>query len=208
MNKLKKFDSKFYDESIIRIAGIDEAGRGPLAGPVVAAAVIFDRNKFIEGVNDSKKISEKLREELSFKIKENAFDYSYGIIDQNTIDEINILQSTLKAMSIAANGLKNYPDLILIDGNKSFVSKITTKTIIRGDSLSFSIAAASILAKVKRDKIMKELSTIYPQYGWERNKGYGTKEHIKAIKEFGLTEHHRKSFLRKILYNEVQEKII
>jgi len=208
LNKLKKFDSKFYDESIIRIAGIDEAGRGPLAGPVVAAAVIFDRNKFIEGVNDSKKISEKLREELSFKIKENAFDYSYGIIDQNTIDEINILQSTLKAMSIAANGLKNYPDLILIDGNKSFVSKITTKTIIRGDSLSFSIAAASILAKVKRDKIMKELSTIYPQYGWERNKGYGTKEHIKAIKEFGLTEHHRKSFLRKILYNEVQEKII
>lgn len=203
MNSLKIFDLQYSNNSSTLIAGIDEAGRGPLAGPVVAAAVIFKKNIFIEGVNDSKKIKTKQREVLAKIIKEEALSYAYGIINQKTIDRINILQATLKAMQIAVSKLSVKADLILIDGNKAFVSSIPTKTIIKGDSKSFSIASASILAKVKRDEIMKKASLKYPQYSWETNKGYGTKQHIEAIKKYGYTQLHRKSFLNNILNEEI-----
>ncbi len=196
---LKEFDCKFYSDGVNNLVGVDEVGRGPLAGPVVAAAVIFDEKIVIDGINDSKKITERKREQIVEIIKSEAKDYAYGIVNHNTIDEINILQATLRAMKMAVESLSLSPDLIIIDGNKSFVSNFKTKTIIKGDSKSFSIAAASILAKVKRDKIMKDLSKQFPEYAWERNKGYGTKEHIAAIKEFGSTKYHRQSFLKKIL---------
>jgi ribonuclease HII len=197
--ELKEFDSAFLCNSINIIAGVDEAGRGPLAGPVVAAAVIFDENTFIPKVNDSKKLTEKLREELFDEIIKKAKSYGIGIVDQREIDEINILQATLKAMQIAVSELKIEPNLILIDGNRSFYSKIPTKTIVKGDAKSFSIAAASILAKVTRDRLMCIEDSKNPQYFWKKNKGYGTKEHIDAIKKFGKTDLHRNSFLKNII---------
>jgi len=208
LNLLKKYDNKYYTEHVEILAGVDEAGRGPLAGPVVAAAVIFDMDTNIDGVNDSKKISEKQRNYFSDLIKEKAISYGYGVIDHNTIDKINILQATLKAMKAAVNNLSENADIILIDGNKSFSTKIPTITIVKGDSKSFSIAAASILAKVKRDEIMRKAAKKYPQYSWEKNKGYGTKEHIKALQEYGYSDMHRKTFLRKILLNEIQEELL
>lgn len=203
MNKLKEFDTKFLNSSHKFIAGVDEAGRGPLAGPVVAAAVIFDNKTVIEEVNDSKKVSEKVREQLYDLIIEQAVEYGIGVVDEKTIDEINILQATMKAMKEAVNNLGITPDLVLIDGNKAFESKLETRSIIRGDSLSFSIAAASILAKVTRDRIMRTASKKFPEYFWYKNKGYGTKEHITAIKEHGPTSLHRKSFLGNILDQDV-----
>lgn len=197
--ELKEFDKSFLSNSIKYIAGVDEAGRGPLAGPVVAAAVIFDEPTKIPKVNDSKKLSEKLREELYDEIIKKCKSYGIGIVYQTEIDEINILQAALKAMQLAVFNLTTEPNLILIDGNKSFNSKIQTKTIVKGDSKSFSIAAASILAKVTRDRIMQNESKKYPEYLWNKNKGYGTKEHIEAIKKFGKTEFHRNSFLKNIL---------
>jgi ribonuclease HII len=208
LNNLKKFDNKLYASGYNLIAGIDEAGRGPLAGPVVAAAVIFDKNIFIDGINDSKKISAKKRIYLSETIKEKAISFAFGIVDHKIIDKINILQASLKAMKLAYEKLSKNVDLILIDGNKSFITTTSVKTIVKGDSKSFSIAAASILAKVKRDEIMQEASLLHPQYLWEQNKGYGTKKHIDAIKEFGYTDLHRKTFLNKILINEKQEVLI
>lgn len=199
MNKLKKFDKRFLDSGYKLIAGVDEAGRGPLAGPVVAAAVIFDRKTVIEKVNDSKKISEKVREQLYDVIIEQAIDYGVGIVDEKTIDRINILQATMRAMKLAVNNLSITPDLVLIDGNKTFKSKLTTQSIIKGDSLSFSIAAASIIAKVTRDRIMRSASEKFPEYLWYKNKGYGTKDHVTAIKEHGPTSLHRISFLGNIL---------
>ena len=196
---MKNFDLQFISGSTKLIAGVDEVGRGPLAGPVVAAAVIFDNSTIIDGINDSKKLTEKKREYLNKIIMEKALSFGFGIIEHSKIDEINILQATLKAMKIAVGKLKIKPDIILIDGNKSFDSNIATKTIIKGDSKSFSIAAASILAKVKRDNLMKKYAMDFPQYFWEKNKGYGTKQHIEAIKQFGSSPLHRKTFLRKIL---------
>ena len=196
---MKNFDKSFLTEEINLIAGIDEAGRGPLAGPVVAAAVIFNNKTVIEGINDSKKLTEKKREELFEVIKEKAVSYAVGIIDEKEIDEINILNATLKAMKNASEQLNPKPDLILIDGNKSFSSTIPTKTIVKGDAKSFAIAAASILAKVTRDRIMTEAAENHPEYLWQKNKGYGTKQHIDAIHKFGFTDYHRKSFLGKIL---------
>jgi ribonuclease HII len=208
LNSLKKYDLQFFNNAVNLLAGIDEAGRGPLAGPVVAAAVIFDSETFIPGINDSKQLNEIERENLDALIKKQALSFGYGIVNEKVIDEINILQATLKAMTNAVAELKLIPDLILIDGNKSFYSKTPTKTVVKGDTKSFSIAAASILAKVKRDSIMKKASIKYPNYLWEKNKGYGTKQHIEAIKEFGHTELHRKTFLKKIINFEVQQKLI
>ncbi|PID58382.1 MAG: ribonuclease HII [Ignavibacteriae bacterium] len=199
MNELKKFDNSFYAQGIDVLVGVDEAGRGPLAGPVVAAAVIFSKDIFIEGITDSKKITEKKREQLAEIIKEKAIEYEYGIIDKDEIDRINILQATLKAIETAVKKLKSKLDLVLIDGNKTFITEQNIKTIVKGDSKSFSVAAASILAKVKRDEIMIKYSEKYPEYNWQKNKGYGTKEHITAIQKYGITELHRKTFLKKIL---------
>lgn len=196
---MKNFDRTFLSNEINLIAGIDEAGRGPLAGPVVAAAVIFDNETIIEGINDSKKLTEKKREELFEIIKEKSLSYAVGIVDEKSIDEINILNAALQAMKTASEELNPQPDLILIDGNKSFKSNIPTQNIVKGDAKSFAIAAASILAKVTRDRIMKEAAENYPEYLWHKNKGYGTKQHIAAIHKFGFTEYHRKSFLSKIL---------
>ncbi len=203
---MKSFDNKFLSNEVQAIAGVDEAGRGPLAGPVVAAAVIFDNDFFLKEVNDSKKLTEKAREEIFPEIINNAMAYGTGIVWQNEIDRINILQATLKAMKIAVSKLSATPDLILIDGNKTFFSEIKTQPVIKGDSKSFAIAAASIIAKVTRDRIMLEASGKFPEYGWERNKGYGTKQHITAIKKYGITPYHRKSFLSRIL--DIQESII
>ncbi len=196
---LKEFDNSFLNNSVKTIAGVDEAGRGPLAGPVVAAVVIFDSKTIIPKINDSKKLTAKVREELYDEIVKHAVSYGVGIVHQKEIDKINILQATLKAMQLAVAELKATPDLILIDGNKSFVSKTPLKTVVKGDSKSFSIAAASILAKVTRDRIMIAESKKHPEYFWHKNKGYGTREHIKAIKKNGITRLHRKSFLNNII---------
>lgn len=198
MNQLKNFDIKFYSNKVKILAGVDEAGRGPLAGPVVAAAVIFDKNIFHPEINDSKKLPEKKRNYLYEWIIENAISYSTFVIDNIIIDEINILQASLKAMKNAVTELSINPDLILIDGNKTFQHNSETISVIKGDSLSFSIAAASIIAKVTRDKIMNELSNEFPDYGWNKNKGYATKGHREAIIKFGETIYHRKTFLKKL----------
>lgn len=203
---MKKFDSQFRSATIKHLAGVDEAGRGPLAGPVVAAAVIFPIEVEIPGINDSKKLSEKKREELYVKIIETAAAYEIGIIEHDEIDRINILQASLKAMKIAVDNLFVKPDLVLIDGNKSFISTIPTKTIVKGDSKSMSIAAASILAKVTRDRIMKKLAVDFPEYSWEQNKGYPTKAHISSIREHGVSVFHRISFLNKIIDTQQELK--
>ena len=199
MNSLKTFDKSFHSSKIKIIAGCDEAGRGPIAGPVVAAAVIFDKKISHPKINDSKKLNEKTRNELYDWILQNCISYGVGIIDHEEIDKINILQASLKAMKIAASQLNPLPDLILIDGNKTFDSEIPTKLVVKGDAKSFSVAAASIIAKVTRDKIMKEVSENHPEYLWSSNKGYPTKKHIEAVKTFGASPLHRKTFLTKIL---------
>ena len=200
---MKNFDNKYLDKNIQLIAGVDEAGRGPLAGPVVAAAVIFSPDVFIEGVDDSKVLSEKRREELFEKIIKESIAHSVSVVSVEKIEEINILNASLLAMKRSVQKLKVQPDLILIDGNKSFKNKIPTVTIVKGDAKSFSIAAASILAKVTRDRIMKDLAIEYPVYYWEKNKGYPTKQHRESIKLNGTSPFHRKTFLRK-LFREIQ----
>jgi len=196
---MKNFDNSFLTDKIKFIAGVDEVGRGPLAGPVVSAAVIFDNHVFIEGINDSKKLTEKEREKLFPLILGNAAAYAVAAVSHGQIDRINILQASLRAMSMAVKRLKINPDLILVDGNKTFNYSVPAIAIVKGDSKSFSIAAASIVAKVIRDSLMKRLSEYYPQYLWAKNKGYPTKDHIKAIKLYGVCPLHRKSFLKKIL---------
>ncbi len=203
-NPLKNFDNSFLAPDICFIAGVDEAGRGPLAGPVVAAAVIFPNDFWIEGVNDSKKIPEKKRDELYAKIISSVTAYGIGIVDNEEIDRINILQASLKAMKIAVGGLSLKPDIILIDGNKSFLSETTTKTVVKGDSKSFAIAAASIIAKVTRDAIMIKAAEEYPYYNWEKNKGYPTKHHIETVKKYGPAPLHRKTFLKNFLDEELR----
>lgn len=202
-NSLKVFDNSFLTKKIKLIAGVDEAGRGPIAGPVVAAAVIFEKNVYHPQINDSKKLNENMRENLYEWIIQNCISYAVSIINHDVIDEINILQATLRAMKTAVEELEVQPNLILIDGNKSFsVNDKEIKTIVRGDSKSFSIAAASILAKVTRDRIMREAAIKFPEYLWDKNKGYPTKAHIDAIKNYGITPLHRKSFLKNIIYEE------
>ena len=201
---MKNFDNSFLCDKVKLIAGTDEAGRGPLAGPVVAAAVVFSPETFIDNVNDSKKLSEKEREELFPIIIEKSLSYGVSIISNRKIDKINILQASLLAMKKSVNKLQVKPDLILIDGNKIFTHEIPTTAIVKGDSKSFCIAAASIIAKVTRDKIMRRLSLKHPQYLWSKNKGYPTHEHINAIKLFGATSLHRQSFLHNILIEEFE----
>jgi len=196
---MKKFDKKYFSDQVKFLAGVDEAGRGPLAGPVVAAAVIFDKNTNINGVNDSKQLTENHREDLFEKIISKAFSYSVSIIDHDVIDEVNILNATLLAMKQAVESLKTKPDVVLVDGNRIFQSDIRVIPIIKGDAKSFSIAAASIIAKVTRDRIMKNLAMDYPEYLWEQNKGYPTKQHREIIKKIGPTPLHRKTFLKNIL---------
>lgn len=200
LNLSKKFQSLLsYDQNLTKkgykiIGGIDEAGRGPLAGPVVASCVVLDVNSPIFGVDDSKKLSESKREFLFWEIKKNAIAVGIGIVDNKVIDEINILQASLKAMVQAVKNLSIKPDFLLIDGQFCPEIDIPKQAIPGGDSKSLSIASASIIAKVTRDKIMMELDKIYPQYGFCKNKGYPTKEHISAIKKYGPCEVHRKTF--------------
>lgn len=182
------------------VCGVDEAGRGPLAGPVFSAAVILKTGEDIEGLNDSKKISEKKRELLFDVIKERAVDYSVAFATEEEVDELNILNATFLAMKRAICGVKVKPQIALIDGNRLPSDLgMPARAIIKGDSLSASIAAASILAKVSRDRLMREISEIYPEYGFEKHKGYGTKLHEEALQKYGPCKIHRRSFLRKIL---------
>ena len=181
------------------ICGVDEAGRGPLCGPVAAAAVIMPEGLIIDGVDDSKKLSEKKREELYDIIVKNAIAYSVVFEDEKTIDEINILNATMLAMEKAINSLNPKADFALIDGNRSKGITVPNKTVVKGDSLSHSIACASILAKVTRDRLLIEYDEKYPLYGFKAHKGYGTKAHCEAIEKYGILPIHRKSFLKKIL---------
>lgn len=180
------------------VCGVDEAGRGPLAGPVCAAAVIMPYGVIIDGVNDSKKLTEKKRELLFDTIKEKSLSYGIAFSDEEEIDEVNILNATFLAMKRAVKSLKTKPDFIIVDGNCLPDFDIPAKAIVKGDSLSHSIACASILAKVTRDRLMKELSKKYPEYGFEKHKGYGTKAHYEAIKANGMCEIHRRTFLKNV----------
>lgn len=180
------------------IAGIDEAGRGSLCGPVVAGAVILPDTPIIEGIDDSKKLSFVKREYLFTKIKKHAIAIGIGIISHKIIDEINILQATFLAMKKAIINLNIVPDFILVDGHKIPEISIKQKAIIKGDATNYIIAAASIVAKVTRDKIMEKIDKKYPQYNWAKNKGYGTKQHIESLQKYGYSPIHRKSFKLKI----------
>ena len=196
-HNLWQFEEKYYAEGIKLVCGVDEAGRGPLAGPVCAAAVILPEHIDIPGLDDSKKLSDKRRRELYPLIKEQAIAYGIGFADCREIDEINILQATFLAMERAIAALEVKPEVALIDGNRQKDFGLPVETVVHGDSLSASIAAASILAKVTRDDIMLEKSVEYPQYGFDIHKGYGTKAHYAALSEFGPCPIHRMSFLKK-----------
>lgn len=201
LNELKKIENEIYEkEHVEYICGIDEAGRGPLAGPVVVASVIMKPDSFIEGVNDSKKVSEKKREKLYEQIIEEAVSYSVGIIDQNEIDEINILNATKKGLTESIKGLKVKPERIIVDAlDKIDTCGIPYMPIVKGDAKCYSIAAASIIAKVTRDRIMRQWDEVYPMYGFSKHKGYGTAAHIAAIKEYGLCPLHRRSFTKNFI---------
>ena len=194
-----ELEKQAMSEGFTSVCGVDEAGRGPLCGPVCAAAVILPVDCEIEGINDSKKLSEKKREALFDIIREKAVAYSIQMVDAQTIDEINILQATFLAMRRAVEDLSVKADIALIDGNGKPGVSIEERTIIKGDAKSVSIAAASILAKVSRDRVLKEMDALYPQYGFAVHKGYGTAAHTAALREFGPCPEHRPSFLRKIL---------
>ena len=188
------FEGQCYGAGYRNIAGIDEAGRGPLAGPVVAAAVIFSRGWIDEEITDSKRLSSQKREELYGKILSSSRSVGIGVVDQGEIDRINILQATLKAMEMAVGELSPPPDYLLVDGIHGFPIQIPQRPIKRGDTISISIAAASIVAKVTRDRMMIEHHERYPQYNFAKHKGYGTREHLEAIRKFGCCELHRMTF--------------
>lgn len=212
LTELKRVEEELYEQKNLKsIAGIDEAGRGPLAGPVVVAVALMPRNSMIEGVNDSKKISEKKREKLYEEIINEAISYGVAIIGQKEIDEINILQATKKGLTEAIKEMEKKlkenskieiekPDAILVDAlTKIDTDGIPYKSIIHGDAISYSIACASIIAKVTRDRIMRQWDEIYPQYGFAKHKGYGTAAHIQALKEYGPCPLHRASFIKNFI---------
>lgn len=196
-------DKLFYEREMIQlgaqyIAGVDEVGRGPFAGPVVCAAVILplEKKNLIEGIDDSKKLKEGERERLAELIKERAIAYKICEVDNKTIDRINILQATKLCMKQAVESLNVEPDVVFVDGNFKIDISLPQRTLIKGDAISYSIGAASILAKVYRDRLMCEFDKIYPQYGFAQHKGYGTKMHRDAIREYGLCEIHRRTFIK------------
>lgn len=200
LTSLKQIEKELYKKGFKNICGIDEAGRGPLAGPVVVASVIMPQDSMIEGVNDSKKVSEKKRELLYDKILEEAISYSIAVIGQDVIDDINILNATKHGVTSVVKGLEVRPDLIVIDALQNIdTDGVPYESIIKGDAKCYSIAAASIIAKVTRDRIMREWDEVYPQYGFMQHKGYGTAKHIVAIKEYGLCPIHRRSFTKNFI---------
>ena len=200
LTKLKEIEKDLYNKGFNKICGIDEAGRGTLAGPVVVSAVIMPNDSMIEGVNDSKKVSEKKREKLYDLIIEEAISYSVAIIGQDVIDDINILNATKEGVTQVVDGLDIKPDLIIVDAlNHINTRGIPYEPIVKGDAKCYNIAAASILAKVTRDRIMRQWDELYPQYGFLSHKGYGTAKHISAIKECGLCPVHRRSFTKKFI---------
>lgn len=194
MDKLE-FEKKWFNKGYKIVAGIDEAGRGPLAGPVVAAAVVMPTDELIEGVDDSKKLSEKKREILFEEIKSKAISYCIAEVSEKEIDEINILEATKNAMKNAEKGLAIMPDITLVDGIDLHLP-FNAEYIVKGDAKSYSVACASILAKVYRDRLMKEYAKEFPEYGFEKHKGYGTKVHIDKIREIGPCRLHRKTFIK------------
>ena len=207
LKEIKKIEEEIYLKGAGSIAGIDEAGRGPLADPVVVACVVMPRDSMIEGVNDSKKVSEKKREKLYDEIINEAIAYGVGIISQDRIDNINILNATKEGLTTAIKEMEKdlkekncgfeKPDIILVDAlTKIDTDHIPYESIIKGDAKSYSIAAASIIAKVTRDRIMRQWDEVYPVYGFAKHKGYGTAAHIQAIKEYGLCPLHRRSFVK------------
>ena len=210
LKEIKKIEEDLYLQGVTSIAGIDEAGRGPLAGPVVVACVVMPRDSMIEGVNDSKKVSEKKREKLYDQIIEESIAYGVGIISQTEIDRINILNATKEGLTTAIKEMEknlqerkrgfDKPEIILVDAlTKIDTDHIPYRSIIKGDAKSYSIAAASIIAKVTRDGIMRQWDEVYPMYGFAQHKGYGTAAHIAAIKEYGLCPIHRRSFVKNIV---------
>ena len=194
-----RFERALEEKGYSFIAGVDEVGRGPLAGPVVCAAVIMplDKEQLVVGVDDSKKLSEKKREQLAEEIKQKAICYSIVEIDEKVIDEINILEATKLGMKKALESLQRIPGAVLTDGNMTLDIAFPQQSVVHGDALSYSIGAASIIAKVHRDHLMDEYAKVYPQYAFEKNKGYGTAAHIQGIKEFGICPIHRKTFTKK-----------
>lgn len=210
LQEIQKIERELYQKGVKSICGIDEAGRGPLAGPVVVASVIMPEGSMIEGVNDSKKVSEKKREKLYEQIIDEAVAYGVGIIDQNEIDRINILNATKEGLTLCIKELEKdlkeknrgieKPEIILVDAlTKIDTDHIPYQSIIKGDAKSYSIAAASIIAKVTRDRIMRQWDEVYPEYGFAKHKGYGTAMHISAIKQYGICPLHRKTFVKNFI---------
>lgn len=197
--KLWEPEKEAKNKGFCTVAGVDEAGRGPLAGPVFAAAVILPEGVIIEGINDSKKLTPKKRDEIYDVICEKAIAWASASVDEETIDRINILNATYLAMQEAVKKLNISPDYVLIDGNRAPALDIPCETLVKGDSKSISIAAASIIAKVERDRCITEMAKIYPEYGFDQHKGYGTKLHNEAILKYGPSPIHRKTFLKKLL---------
>ena len=199
LQKMLEIEEGLYSKGIKLVCGVDEAGRGPLCGPVVAAAVILKPDSKIEGVNDSKKLSEKKREQVYENIMENALAVGVGMSDVDVIESVNILNATKLAMKEAISKLKVQPEYVLIDGNQMIDITIPGETVVHGDAISESIAAASIVAKVTRDRMLIEWDKTYPEYGFAKHKGYGTKAHVEAIGKYGLTPIHRPSFCTKFI---------
>lgn len=199
MDSFSDIEKDFFARNIHHLAGVDEAGRGPLAGPVVAAAVIFSPDSNLPGIMDSKKCTVAHRERLATEIRNRAISVGVGIVPHERIDQINILHASIEAMHLAIRQLSVTPDLLLVDGNRFYHDAFPFQTIVKGDARCFSIAAASIIAKVTRDDLMIRFDGQYPQYGFSQHKGYPTKQHIDALRRFGPSEIHRKSFTVKAL---------